>query len=81
MRNENGIRSQTFQPTGITHQRNIGREQCVIFKWCLNDGEHGPLEVQQILVTRAAAGLSRLLPASRQGKPSCCDDDGMFINE
>lgn len=30
---------------------------------------------------RTAAGLSRLLPASRQGKPSCCDDDGMFINE
>ncbi|UKL15125.1 antitermination protein [Elizabethkingia phage EKP1] len=30
---------------------------------------------------RTAAGLSRLLPASRQGKPSCCDDDGMYINE
>lgn len=30
---------------------------------------------------RIAAGLSRLLPASRAGKPSCCDDDGMFINE
>lgn len=30
---------------------------------------------------RTAAGLSRLLPASRQGRPSCCDDDGMFINE
>ncbi|SCC62100.1 antiterminator Q family protein [Kosakonia oryziphila] len=30
---------------------------------------------------RTAAGLSRLLPASRAGKPSCCDDDGMFINE
>ncbi|WP_288500894.1 antiterminator Q family protein [uncultured Erwinia sp.] len=30
---------------------------------------------------RTAAGLSRLLPASRAGRPSCCDDDGMFINE
>lgn len=30
---------------------------------------------------RTAAGLSRLLPASRQSKPSCCDDDGMYINE
>lgn len=30
---------------------------------------------------RTAAGLSRLLPASRQGRVSCCDDDGMFINE
>lgn len=30
---------------------------------------------------RIAAGLSRLLPASRQGRVSCCDDDGMFINE
>lgn len=30
---------------------------------------------------RIAAGLSRLLPASRLGKPSCCDDDGMYINE
>ncbi|NWC65941.1 antiterminator Q family protein [Cedecea sp. P7760] len=30
---------------------------------------------------RIAAGLSRLLPASRAGRPSCCDDDGMFINE
>lgn len=30
---------------------------------------------------RTAAGLSRLLPASRAGRVSCCDDDGMFINE
>ncbi|MBJ9353572.1 antitermination protein [Citrobacter koseri] len=30
---------------------------------------------------RIAAGLSRLLPASRAGRPSCCDDDGMYINE
>lgn len=30
---------------------------------------------------RIAAGLSRLLPASRAGRPSCCDDDGLFINE
>jgi len=30
---------------------------------------------------RTAAGLSRLLPASFQGRVSCCDDDGMFINE
>lgn len=30
---------------------------------------------------RIAAGLSRLLPASRAGRPSCCDDDGMFMNE
>ncbi|HCB0644408.1 TPA: antitermination protein [Klebsiella variicola subsp. variicola] len=30
---------------------------------------------------RTAAGLSRLLPVSRASKPSCCDDDGMFINE
>ncbi|MGK0740038.1 antiterminator Q family protein [Yokenella regensburgei] len=30
---------------------------------------------------RTAAGLSRLLPASRAGRPSCCDDDGMYINE
>ncbi|MFV0568498.1 MAG: antiterminator Q family protein [Citrobacter portucalensis] len=30
---------------------------------------------------RIAAGLSRLLPASRAGTPSCCDDDGMYINE
>ena len=30
---------------------------------------------------RIAAGLSRLLPASRAGRPSCCDDDGMFISE
>ena len=30
---------------------------------------------------RTAAGLSRLLPASRAGRPSCCDDDGMFLNE
>ena len=30
---------------------------------------------------RIAAGLSRLLPASHAGRPSCCDDDGMYINE
>ncbi|MFN2046965.1 antiterminator Q family protein [Pantoea agglomerans] len=30
---------------------------------------------------RTAAGLSHLLPASRAARPSCCDDDGMFINE
>ncbi|MXP48885.1 antitermination protein [Pantoea sp. Eser] len=30
---------------------------------------------------RTAADLARLLPASRQGRPSCCDDDGMLINE
>ncbi|MGC4125040.1 antiterminator Q family protein [Enterobacter sp.] len=30
---------------------------------------------------RTATGLSRLLPASRAGRPSCCDDDGMYINE
>jgi hypothetical protein len=30
---------------------------------------------------RTAAGLSRLLAANRQGKPSCCDEDGMYINE
>ncbi|WAT01502.1 antiterminator Q family protein [Rouxiella chamberiensis] len=30
---------------------------------------------------RTAAGLSRLLPATRAGRVSCCDDDGMQINE
>lgn len=30
---------------------------------------------------RTAAGLSRLLPATRAGRLSCCDDDGMFISE
>ncbi|KAB7896426.1 antitermination protein [Rouxiella badensis] len=30
---------------------------------------------------RTAAGLSRLLPASRAGRVSCCDDDGMQLNE
>lgn len=30
---------------------------------------------------RIAGGMSSLLPASRQGRPSCCDEDGLFINE
>ncbi|TNL03450.1 antitermination protein [Kosakonia cowanii] len=29
---------------------------------------------------RTAAGLARLLPASRQGRVSCCDDDGLIIS-
>ncbi|QII37494.1 antitermination protein [Rouxiella badensis] len=30
---------------------------------------------------RTAAGLARLLPASRAGRVSCCDEDGMQLNE
>lgn len=30
---------------------------------------------------RTANGLSRLLPTSGKSRPSCCDDDGLFLNE
>lgn len=30
---------------------------------------------------RTANGLSRLLAASGKSRPSCCDEDGLFLNE
>lgn len=51
--------------------------QMVLERW----GAWAASGASNIGYPRIAAGLSRLLPASRAGKPSCCDDDGMFINE
>lgn len=51
--------------------------QMVLSRW----GAWAASGQSKIGYPRIAAGLSRLLPASRQGRVSCCDDDGMFINE
>lgn len=51
--------------------------QMVLARW----GEWAASGQSNIGYPRIAAGLSRLLPASRQRRVSCCDDDGMFISE